>query len=295
MKTLVIGATNIDIIGISKQELISHESNIGEITISLGGVAKNIATNLQNLGEEVAFLTLLVEDQFLSFQQSELKKLNLDISHSFQTKDSSNIYLAIHGHTGDLETGINDMHAFELLKPADFDQLEDYINQFDVLVFDTNLAEATLSYLIERYQHKLIYVDGVSQTKVKRIRTVLPHIDLLKINDYEMKSLLNDYNCDIIKGVRSLLDMGLKHCLVSQANGPIIYNDLQNILQSSIPQVEQIKSTMGAGDALLAGTIYYLNHEKSMKVAIQFGTVVASKTLEVYESCNPRVKELINL
>lgn len=59
-----------------------------------------------------------------------------------------------------------------------------------------------MNYLITRYKNKTIYVDGVSQTKVLRIKKVLSYIDLLKINDYELNALANINNCDIIKDIK---------------------------------------------------------------------------------------------
>ena len=44
-KVLVIGATNIDIIGISNQALIKGDSNLGQIEMTIGGVGKNIRNN----------------------------------------------------------------------------------------------------------------------------------------------------------------------------------------------------------------------------------------------------------
>lgn len=295
MKTLVIGATNIDIIGLSKKDIIEKESNIGNISISLGGVAKNIATNLLNLGEDVAFLTLIGSDFFSDLERLEFKKLGIDISYSIEKNIKSNIYLAVHDKYGDLITGINDMSSFESLNISDFYPLDEYINTFDVLVFDTNLNEKTLNYLITRYKNKTIYVDGVSQTKVLRIKKVLSYIDLLKINDYELNALANINNCDIIKDIKKILDLGVKNCIISTSNKPIVYNDGNVIYQSEVKEVKDIKSTMGAGDALLAGIIFYLNNNKNIHEAINFGKLVASKTLEVYESCNNLIKMLIDL
>lgn len=49
MKILVIGGTNIDINATSINEIVLKDSNIGNIEISIGGVAKNIAENLARL------------------------------------------------------------------------------------------------------------------------------------------------------------------------------------------------------------------------------------------------------
>jgi len=295
MRTLIIGACNIDLIGISRKKLIEHESNIGEIRIALGGVAKNIATDLHYLGSDVAFMTLIGEDYFSGLQKKELEDIGLDFQHSFFKKTLSSTYLAVHDHDGDMNIAINDMRAFESLKIEDFQNAEEYINGFDIIVMDTNLNQDVLEYLIAKYKNKPIYVDGVSQSKVIRIKKVLEHIALLKINRYELNSLLNIENCDIILGVKKLIGLGLRNCLVSSANDPITYNIDTNIYQSITHKNENIKSTIGAGDALFAGTIHYLNNGKNMHEAVNFGKIVASKTLEVHEACNKEIKELIDL
>ncbi len=295
MKILLIGACNIDIIGTSNQNLILNESNIGEVKISLGGVAKNIATNLYNLGADVSFLTLIGADYFSDLQKQELKEIGLDFSKSFFKNTLSSTYLAVHDQNGDLNVAVNDMRAFEDIQKEEFNSLDEYIETFDVLAFDTNLNENTLSYLIEKYKNKTIYVDGVSQTKVVRIQKVLEHIDLLKINKYELFALLNVDKCDIIVGVKQLNKLGLKNCLVSSSKDPITYNIDRSIYQSITHKTKSIKSTMGAGDALFSGTIFYLNNGKNMHEAVNFGKIVASKTLEVFEACNKDIKALIDL
>ena len=295
MSLLVIGACNIDIIGKSHKKLINSESNIGEVSISLGGVAKNIANNLYNLGADVSFLTLLGSDNFADMQRSELDKIGIDYSNSIERDVTSSTYLAVHDKNADLNVAINDMKNIEEITPEDFNDLDKVIENFEGLVFDTNLSEKTLCYLIEKYKHKKIYVDGVSQSKVVRIAKVVKYIDLLKINQYELNALLKIDNCDIICGVKQLLDLGLKNCIVSHSDEPITYNVNKEIYQSETRKKENILSTMGAGDALISGTIYYLVDGRNMHDAVNFGKIVAEKTLEVYEACNKDIKKLINL
>ena len=50
---VVIGGVNIDIGGHSFQPLIPADSNPGKISVSLGGVGRNIAHNLSLLGTDV--------------------------------------------------------------------------------------------------------------------------------------------------------------------------------------------------------------------------------------------------
>ena len=295
MKTLVIGACNIDIIGTSKQALIDYESNIGSVSIGVGGVAKNIATNLSYLGLDLEFLTLIGNDSLAIVQKKALDDIGLVYKHSFLKESKSSSYLAIHDYDGDLSVGINDMKSFEALSIDDFKDKEAYISGFDNLVFDTNLNEEVLKYLIKRYKNKKIFVDGVSQTKVKRIKEVLKYINVLKVNQFELNTLINADDYDIINGVKRILKSGVESIVVSSSKQPITYNIEEKVYQSIIQEKENIKSSMGAGDALFSGIIYHIAYRKNMHEAVNFGKIVALKTLEVYEASNREIVKLINL
>ena len=54
-KVILIGGSNIDYIGTSKEELISNVSNVGTVSISFGGVMRNICENLLRLNNKITF------------------------------------------------------------------------------------------------------------------------------------------------------------------------------------------------------------------------------------------------
>ena len=58
----VAGAVNVDIGGRSAGPLVGRDSNPGTVTVSMGGVGRNIAHNLRMLGVKVSLLTALGED-----------------------------------------------------------------------------------------------------------------------------------------------------------------------------------------------------------------------------------------
>lgn len=292
-KVLVIGAINIDIIGTSDSKIIWNESNLGNTTISLGGVAKNIVTNLKYLKANVSFLTLIGSDDFSKIQIDFLKKSGIDYYQSFQKDVISSSYLALHDESGDLVTAINSMKSFEELSVDEFKSKHKFIDLFDVLVLDTNLSSQVLEYLISTYKDKLICVDGVSQSKVRRIEKVIKYIDLLKINNYELNALVKKDNCDIIEGVQELHNQGLTSCVISAGDKDILYNVGAEIFRSHIESVKDITSTMGAGDALFSGIIYKLVHDESIHEAIEFGKRVATETLKVREANNIDIGKLI--
>ncbi len=293
MKTLVIGGTNIDIIGRSKAKLVDRDSNIGDVSVTIGGVAKNIMENLKYLGESVDFLTYVGNDIFAQLLCKPLDDLEIDYKESLFSDRKNNVYLAIHNSDGDMNHGLNDMEDFSLLDPIFLKSKHEYIDGFDVLVLDCNLSKESLDYLINTYKRKKIYVEGVSQAKVIKLLDLLEYVDLLKINNLELKALLNMDICDIIKGVKDLVSMGLETVVVSSGKSPITYNIDDEVFESGVYEAKNIKSTVGAGDALFAGIVFSLNQGRNMHEAIDFAKKIAAKTLETESACNRDISKLI--
>ena len=61
-RVIVIGGANVDIKGRASGTFVATTSNPGEVTVSVGGVGRNIAENLARLGIEVSLLTVLGND-----------------------------------------------------------------------------------------------------------------------------------------------------------------------------------------------------------------------------------------
>ena len=65
-RVYVIGGANIDIQGYSHKPLMFQDSNVGSVSYSYGGVARNIAENLARVGVKTEFISIL-GDAFLFF------------------------------------------------------------------------------------------------------------------------------------------------------------------------------------------------------------------------------------
>ena len=70
---VVVGGVNIDIGGQSFSSLVTADSNPGRISMSLGGVGRNIAHNLSLLGTDVRLLTAFGDVQSLVCVQNSQK------------------------------------------------------------------------------------------------------------------------------------------------------------------------------------------------------------------------------
>ena len=80
---IVIGATNTDISGKCLYPLVMEDSNLGKVSMSLGGVAHNIALNLSLLGKNVTFITSLGSDVFGDNGRREMENI-MDISEQLK-------------------------------------------------------------------------------------------------------------------------------------------------------------------------------------------------------------------
>ena len=72
-RVIVVGGANTDIGGKPAQTLVRHDSNPGRVTIRHGGVGRNIACNLAQLGLDVGLLTALGTDGLSATLQEDCR------------------------------------------------------------------------------------------------------------------------------------------------------------------------------------------------------------------------------
>lgn len=287
-KILVLGSSNVDLIGVGAQPLIPHDSNNGRIDLLVGGVGKNIAENLKLLRCDVSFLTFLGNDIFTRIVTDHLDKLGLDYSKSLWMDEPTGKYLAVHQPGGALESGVNDLTLIDHVTETDLRERFDYIDGFDTLVFDTNLSQPLFDLLFSRFGgKKKIVVDGVSRAKVVKARPHLAEIALLKVNRNELEALVGKPVDDVILTLRDLAIKGMKSIIVTNGSEPITYNIDRRIYQTVVFEPKVFQSSVGCGDALLAGTVYGLSQGLTMHEAVNMGKKAAALTMEVFTPVNP--------
>ena len=79
-RAAVVGAVNMDICGKPFSPLLMRDSNPGTITLSPGGVGRNIAHNLCLLGQQTAMVTVMGDDDFGRRVQENAKDIGLDLA-----------------------------------------------------------------------------------------------------------------------------------------------------------------------------------------------------------------------
>lgn len=278
----VIGGTNIDIYARSKKEIVYRDSNIGDINLTYGGVANNIAINLKALGENAKFITAFGGDYFSLLLKDNLDYEGIDysLSETFDDENSS-VYLAVLDNQNDMSVGINDMKVIDRLNKEKLMKLKDLINDDDFVVLDSNLSSEALGFIFNELRGKKI-VEAISVNKVSKILPYLNKIDLIKLNNLEASSICGmklDEKAKMIAFMKLMKKEGVKETLVSSREGLYIGSQIGVEFYKHNFNYVSVVNSSGAGDALYSAYIYGKYHGSDNKACATLGLVSAIITL----------------
>ena len=250
----VAGAVNVDIGGRSAGPLVGRDSNPGTVTVSMGGVGRNIAHNLRLLGVRVSLLTALGEDPHAGQVADSCERLGIDLSRALHVPGgTTSTYLFLSDETGDMALAVSDMGIYEALTPAYFARHLGFLNGAALVVADANLPQEALDYLAHHCTAPLL-VDPVSTVKAEKVRPILGKLHTLKPNRLEAELLSGVAIRDLPSARQAagkLLETGLQRVFISLGTQGVFAADhTQDVWYPCCPA--QMRSATGAGDAFAA-------------------------------------------
>ena len=292
----VIGGANIDISAKhSAPVAVAGDSQGGKISVSAGGVARNIAENLARLGSAVQLITGLGDDWFSALVRDSLDLPLLDISACFNPPNTpADSYLSLYDSNGELVSAVNQMQLVNKITPSYLEPFETQIKSAALIIADCNLPTETISWLAFLQGRPTLFFDGVSMEKVTRLQPYLDQIDGLKCNRLEAATLLN---CSVRAApeqlVAELHSHGMRTILLSLgAEGVLLSRAGQQTYFPLLASPPTIASVTGAGDALLAGFVHSQFHGASDAAAIHLGLRAAQLSLTCTDAVHPDVASL---
>lgn len=243
----VIGGLNMDISGTGTAPLLARDSNIAHITLTAGGVGRNIALCLKRSGLAVELVAPLGDDPFAAALRADCEKNGIGLTHAPLIPGArSGIYLCVNEPDGDMFIGMNDMALYAALKSTHIPL--GAINRGSLCVLDANLNAQTLGYLAENVTVPL-FCDPVSAAKAERIRPLLPALAGIKPNLLEAQYLTGEQAPD--KAAKALVKLGAERAFVSLGADGICYADSDGCGFAPAEPV-RVENTTGAGDAAMA-------------------------------------------
>ena len=132
-----IGAANVDIMGESAARLVMEDSNPGTLSVSVGGVTRNVCENTARLGLPTRLITTVGEDMYGEKIRSWCRECGI-ATDSFITlpgKNSSS-YVSIHRSDGEMAVALSDMRILQELTPARLEPMRDKLSAAAAIVVD---------------------------------------------------------------------------------------------------------------------------------------------------------------
>lgn len=252
----VIGGVNMDIAGTPDAPLRTGDSNPGRVTLSPGGVGRNIAENLCRLGREVSLVTVLGGDAYAEVIRENCRNLGIDLHCSItDPMGRTSTYLCLNEQEGDLHAAIADMAICGELTPERLEPFLPEINRGEFVIADANLPEKTLEW-IAGHVTVPIAADPVSAAKAARLRPLLCRLAFLKPNLQEAEILAGLAPGEFGSMTRiadALHALGVSRVFLSLgAEGVWADDGTEGALLHCAPGA--IVNTSGCGDAFVAAT-----------------------------------------
>ena len=154
-----VGAANLDLNGASCAPIHLRDSNPGHISLSAGGVTRNVCENLARLGADVKLLSCVGDDVFGSYIRRSCVEAGIDIRYLHEAKGAhSSIYLSILDADGDMLVGMSDMRIVQQDLPADYlPSQKQLIQGAKVVTCDPCMGETALLQLLDLCQPPQTY------------------------------------------------------------------------------------------------------------------------------------------
>lgn len=290
---VVVGGINVDICGCSFQPLVAADSNPGKVTTSLGGVGRNIAQNISQMGLQVRMLTAYGDDHNGERVATSCAQLGIDLRHALKVSGAvTSTYLYLTDPDGEMALAVSDMAVCERITPEYLAANLAVLNNARAVVADTNIPEASLHYLAENCTAPL-FVDPVSTAKAKKLMPILSRIHTLKPNQLEAELLTGiaiHGKADVEKAAQKLLELGVERVFITRGAEGVYAATLEEALWHPILPGRMVNTT-GCGDSFMGALVWAWMEEMDLQTTAKAGLAASAITMESTQTINPVMSE----
>lgn len=274
MSILVVGSVALDTV----------KTPFGEVTDALGGAAVyfSAAASYFSPINLVGVVGTDFDENSLSF----LKPRNVDLRGLEKAEGKTFRWGGTYGDDlNSRDTDFTHLNVFQEFKPV----IPDEYKQSD-FIFLANIApELQLDVLNQVTSPKLVALDTMNfwiEGSLDALKQVLPKVDILIINDSEVKQLAEESN--LVKGARIIQNMGPKVIIIKKGeHGALMVSEDFSFFAAPAYPLEELCDPTGAGDTFAGGFIGYLAKcgnpsNADYRQALIYGSTLASFCVEKF-------------
>lgn len=288
---IVLGGVNVDICGKPVNTLVPADSNPGKISISFGGVGRNIAHNLALMNTDVRFMTAVGNDFYGKKLLDSLSSLGIEHSHSIVISDAlTSSYLFITDTEGEMVLAVSDMDIYDHVSVSYLMENIDFLSAASLIVADTNIPQESIEWLADNVNVPIL-IDTVSTAKALKIKNIIGKLHAIKPNKIEAELLsgIKITDTESLKNAANvLLNTGLSEVFISLGSeGVYAANHSEHLKLDCLPS--NLKNVNGGGDAFMAGVAFAKLCGLSLKDTARFALAASSVAVESSETISPNM------
>lgn len=294
----VIGAVNMDVYGIiQEKEAVPKSSNSGLVRLQLGGVGRNIAADLVELGINTNLITVFGNDANGEIFKHDAVKRKINISYSQQLLDeTTSNYVYINEKNGERIIGVDDMGINQYITPEFLKSRLPGINASNLVIFDSNIPAETIKWLYDNVNVPII-AKAVSVNKAPNLYQNNVNLDSLVINGIE-GALIAKQEIESLDDARKCAK---KLSTMFKTTIYLYVDDLGLLIYSSKHQKTKLYSkdvdvhnTNGVGAAMAAMVAYTRLRNLQPTEAANLIVKAGELTMQTSQSVNDHLTELID-
>ena len=297
MGIAVIGPVFVDLKGYPLSTYIPGGRNMGRVETVHGGVSRNVAEDLGNIGLRPVFVSLVDTDGSGTDVYVRLAEHGVETRYIRQVKDGMGLWLAVFDETGNVVASVSKRPDFlpvlKTLREQGDEIFRDCSGVALEIDTDPEIVETVLSYA-DKYQ-KDVYalVSNMSialerRAYLKKVRCLVCNLEeagLLFQDDYS--SLFPEEFLRILPEKRQ--EAGIQGMVVTMGPAGAVYSDAQSG-EGYCPALDvHVVDTTGAGDSFFAGICAGMTCGKSLQEACGIGARLAASVITTVENVCPRL------
>jgi pseudouridine kinase len=288
-EVIVVGAACLDVKARLRGDTVAGTSNPGQVRISVGGCARNMAENLARLGLHTALISVVCHDDFGHTIISQTERAGVITDYMLDAcEQSSAAYIALYGAQGQLLVGVDDTEPIAALTPAVIAAHADMLAGARMVVMDANVPLPTAQRLLHICGQAGVRValDPVAYGLALRYRPLIGAFSLVTPNSVEAQALTGAPVASVAQGIaaaRQLVAQGVAVAIITMAEAGLVYATPDS--SGYVPAIDiEVQDPTGAGDALTAAVVYALLNDIPVDEAVRLGVSAAALTLDSAET-----------
>ena len=276
-----------DLVGRLKRIEIGEVNTVETLGLYPAGKGINVAKVLADLGAKLSVTGFLGEENQGDFVQAFAQNGVEDKFYRIAGKTRINVKIT------ETEADVTDLNflGFEIREQdwkAFIRQSQTWENQYDLVAVCGSLPrgvtpEQFAAWLESLHQQGLKVVLDSSNAALTAGLTAHPW--LVKPNRRELEvwagRSLHTIE-EVIEAAEQLRSHGIEHVIISMGEKGSVWLNSEGVLQAQPPRCENVVSTVGAGDSMVAGLIYGFSQGWSKKKTLSFAS--ATSALAVSQS-----------